>query len=132
MKKLILSCLIFIIPILLCSCGDTSAVNIENIKSDIYTEDDIKSGINLIKTHFQKNFDGCELRRISYVGDERMDEFKEWQSNYKLDEVIIFETDFFVGEDAEECFNPNDDYKNWKFILARNKGENWKYMDSGY
>ncbi len=132
MKKSIIGVLLISV-LLLCSCGDVSEVEIKTVKSNIYTNEDIQSAINVVIKNFKKEFDGCKLLEIYYVGDDRKEEFDEWAKNYKKDEVIILESSFYVDSSGEsQGFNPDYTYKDFGWILARNKGEAWELRTCGY
>ncbi len=132
MKKSFLSIIFFLLPTLLCACGNTSEVKIIEVKSDIYTEDDINAAISIVLSDFKNNFDDCELHRIQYVGDKYKDKFIEWQNKYNMDEVIILKMDFYSEKYGQGSLNPDCEYTDWGCILARNKGEDWVYKDGGF
>ena len=111
---------------------DLSKVNIISTNSEIYSEDDINDSIKTTLKFFNKNFKGCNLLSIGYIGDEKNNDYIDWARKYNKDEVIVlisnFETDSFVNGGL----NPNYKYEDWIWILVRNKNEKWKHVDHGY
>lgn len=52
--------------------GDISSVQIIPIESEIYSNNEINSAINVILEYFEENFNGCLLMKIGYIGDEKI------------------------------------------------------------
>ena len=87
----------------------------------------------MISRYFEKEFDGCTLLEIGYVGDQDGKAFIERANQYGVDEVIILVSSFAVGpEGGDGSLNPNDTYRNWKWILGRTNGGQWRHLDHGY
>ena len=135
MKKLISILLLFIMLFTFTACGKGKIADakITKVKSEIYTQKDIDEAISTTLEYFKENFKGCTLTEISYIGDEKADEFREWQESYKKDEVIILISSFDVDKSGGDgSLNPNSTYTKWQWILARNENQNWEHMDHGY
>ncbi len=128
-------CIIMCILMTLCfvSCGG----NVRNVKtkvveSNLYTQSDIDEAIDVIIKVFALEWSGCTLTEIYYSGDENAREFQHWASLYNADEGIVLTSSFtvdFTGGDGS--LEPNSTYDDWEWILVRNKGGHWKYMDHG-
>ena len=135
MKKLF-NLLFMLVVLLLTACGGGSIDKVEIPDwppSAIYTDDDIESAFQTVKDYFSKEFDGCTLTKLYYPGDAFADEFQEWAAQYNADEAIIIYSSFDVDSSGGDgSFNPNSTYKEWKWILVRNKGGNWEHVDHGY
>ena len=134
MKK----CISLMFSLLLISClmacgGNTSHVNIINVPSDIYSEDDIKMAIATITKEFRKDWSGCTLTEIAYGGDERNKDYMDWATRNSADEVIVLISSFDVGfSGGDGSLNTNSTYDDWLWILVRNSGGQWKHVDHGY
>lgn len=135
-------CIILILS--LCACGDVSRVQVIDVPSQLYTQEDIRAAIEVIKSDFAKDWDHCSLLSIQYAGDELMterydggrNEFEIWTELYDADEAIILISDFYVSPAAEYDFENtlavDTTYENWKWILVRDKGGTWRHVDHGY
>ena len=111
--------------------GKTSKCEIAPIESSVYTQEDYKSACRVAFRYFRNHFAGCEMTAIRYAGDDDYEAMKEWAEEYGVDEVIILESDFKSGNSFQGSLNPNHEYTDWNWILAREKGGRWKYKDCG-
>lgn len=126
----------FMMMLLLTACGGGNIRKVEIPDwgtSKIYTDDEIESALQTVKNYFAKEFDGCTLTKLYYPGDTYSDEFQEYAQKYNADEAIIFYSSFDVDSSGGDgSLNENSTYEDWKWILIRNKGENWEHADHGY
>ena len=107
----------------------------KNIKhgSSIYTDDEIESAIKVIKADFKKDWKGCTLKKIAYLGDERLKDYREFADRNNYTDVLVLTSDFYVAPTgADGSLNADSTYRDFKWILVRNKGEAWKHVDHGY
>lgn len=135
MRKFIPLLIMLILSLLLqgCSGGNVRNAVINNQYSAIYSHQEISRAVDVAMEYFEKEFDGCTLLEIGYVGDEQGKAFIEWANQYGVDEVIILVSSFSVGpEGGDGSLNPNDTYRNWKWVLGRTYGGQWKHLDHGY
>lgn len=135
MKKFVPFLVMLVISLCLSGCarGDVSKVRVNGQLSVIYTDWEISKAVDVAVRYFEKEFDGCTLLEIGYVGDQDGKEFIERANQYGVDEVIILVSSFAVGpEGGDGSLNPNDTYRNWKWILGRTNGGQWKHLDHGY
>ena len=113
--------------------GDVSNVEIIPMESEIYSNEEINSAINVILERFKENYNGCSLLEIEYIGDEKNDEYIDWAERNNKSEVIVFISDFKVAPNAGDgILNSDSEYKGYSWILVRNENENWTYADCGY
>lgn len=140
MKKIItiLTCLLTLFVLTACGTGgNVSNVNVPEVKSNIYSQEDISSAIETIKKEFKADWKGCTLTEIYYAGDERTKDETEYylvkEKVYDADELIVllssFDTDYHGGDGS---LNQNDTYDSWNWILVRTNGDKWKHVDHGY
>lgn len=112
--------------------GKVSNCEIANIESSVYTDEDYKAACKVAFSYFRNHFGGCTMTAIRYAGDDDLEAMQEWAEEYGVDEVIILESDFKTENKYQSELNPNSDYTDWNWILARNKGGRWKHKDHGY
>lgn len=139
MKKVNIFIILLTMALIFTGCVGNSGGIVDNVKtpdrkpSEIYSDDDIDKAFQTVKDYFKKEFDGCTLTKLYYPGDDHADEFKEWAKQYDADEAIVISSSFDVDESGGDgSLNPNSTYDNWKWILVRSKGGNWKHVDHGY
>ena len=135
MKKFVPFLVMLVISLCLsgCASGDVSKVRVNGQLSNIYTDWEISRAVDVAVRYFEKEFDGCTLLEIGYVGDQDGKAFIERANQYGVDEVIILVSSFAVGpEGGDGSLNPNDTYRNWKWILGRTNGGQWRHLDHGY
>jgi hypothetical protein len=132
MKKSILLLLTVVLCLLLTSCGTLNFVDIEEFSSEIYTDRDITSAMEVVLEEFQSKKDRI-LLNLSYVGDAQLADYKDWTDRNGADEVIVFLTDYYVSFFSDTPTQNNaSEYENWKFILVRTNGGEWEIVDQGY
>ncbi|MBQ9680246.1 MAG: hypothetical protein IJV48_06150 [Ruminococcus sp.] len=135
-------CIVLILS--LCACGDVSRVQVIDVPSQLYTQEDIRAAIEVIKSDFAQDWDHCSLLSIQYAGDELMtecytddtNEFESLPEMYDADEAIILYSAFYVSPaaeyDVENTLAVDTTYEYWKWILVRDKGGTWRHVDHGY
>ncbi|AMJ41429.1 Copper amine oxidase N-terminal domain-containing protein [[Clostridium] propionicum DSM 1682] len=112
--------------------GNVKNVEIKSVKSNIFSENDIESAINTVIAYFKAEFSGCTLTEIVYAGDDKQ-EFAYLASQYNADEVIVLVSSFDVDSSGGDgSLTPNSTYSDWKWILVRDRGGQWKHFDHGY
>jgi len=134
MKKIIALFLTLVSLLSLVACGgDVKNVKILDYSSEIYTDDEIKSAIDVTLDYFKKNFEDCSLIEITYLGDDELDGWQDFAERNNADDVMVLVSSFKVGASGGDgSLNPNDTYMNWKWILVRTNGGKWEHVDHGY
>ena len=110
--------------------------------SKIYSNDDMDAAVKIILKQFEQ-WQGCELHSVVYMGDEcNSEENLRWMNELakaqKIQEKMVqcagFLSDFYVSREAEKhtTFNPETEYKNWQWWLARSENGEWKLLTFGY
>ena len=108
-------------------------IKTHEVKSNIYTKEDIAEAIETITKEFKKEWKGCTLKEISYAGDDASKYHQDWADRNNADEVIVLTSTFKVGSfGADGSLNPNSTYENWDWILVRTAGGQWEHVDHGY
>lgn len=129
-------CLLFCFAFLLCmtSCrGIIIGAKTHNVESELYSQKEIQSAIDIIKKDFKENFSGCTLQEIHYAGDEISSSYQDHAVRNNADEVIVLKSDFYTGPfGGDGSLNANFTYENWSWILVRTKGGEWRHVDHGY
>ena len=131
--KRILSLLLIFVPLLsFTSCGTLNFVDIEEFSSEIYTDRDITSAMEIVLEEFQGKNDRI-LLSLSYIGDSKISDYADWAVRNNADDVIVFLTDYYVSFFSDTpTQNTASEYENWKFILVRTNGGEWEIVDQGY
>lgn len=116
------------------ACGDNiKNINVIDVESKIYTEDDIHSAIQIILEEFNKSWNGCTLKEIYYAGDETCQDYQDWADRNGADEAIVLLSSFDVDSSGGNgSLNPNSTYEGWNWILVRSIGGQWRHVDHGY
>ena len=132
MKKLFSLILLCAALLSLTSCGTLNFVDIEEFSSKIYTDRDITSAMEIVLEEFQGKSDRI-LLSLSYIGDSKISDYRDWADRNGADEVIVFLTDYYVSLFSDTpTQNIASEYENWKFILVRTNGGEWEIVDQGY
>ena len=132
MKRIFSMFLIFSLLLSLTSCGTLNFVDIEEFSSEIYTDRDITSAMEVVLEEFQGKSDRI-LLSLSYIGDSKISDYRDWADRNGADEVIVFLTDYYVSFFSDTpTQNTASEYENWKFILVRTNGGEWEIVDQGY
>ena len=133
MKKLTLVlALICVIGLVACG-GNVKNVKITDYSSEIYSDEEIKNAIDVAINYFEKNFEGCTLTEITYLGDDKLDNWQEFAERNNADDVMVLVSSFNVGASGGDgSLNPNSTYTNWKWVLVRTNGGKWEHVDHGY
>jgi hypothetical protein len=120
--------------------ADTTNIKIDYGASSIYTKAEMDEAIELIKKEFN-TWDGCELHSISYSTDDACSESNiAWMNEMEkatdaeetFTQCIMFKSDFHSPLHGGSGFNPDEEYTDWQWWLARSEGGQWKLMTYGY
>ena len=132
MKRILSLLLIFVLFLSLTSCGTLNFVDIEEFSSEIYTARDIADAMEVVLEEFQGKNDRI-LLSLSYIGDSKISDYRDWADRNGADEVIVFLTDYYISFFSDTPTQNNaSEYENWKFILVRTNGGEWEIVDQGY
>ena len=134
MRKLLCAGLAVLLALSLVGCGRiSSSMEITCDTSQFYTSADIHDAMDTVKTHFRRHFDGCTMTAIGYIGDEQRKYVESFAAQYGVDEAIVLVSDFEVGSSGGDgALNPNETYRNYRWILLREKDGSWSHADHGY
>ena len=142
MKKVIrvLAGLFMVIFCIGCSKADTGNVKIDYGTSSIYSKADMDAAIKIIMKEFEA-FEGCELHSLSYASDEECNTAENiaWMNQCKakddpevFTQCIAFDSSFHSPKTDSGAWNPDEEYTDWSWWLARSDGGEWKLMTYGY
>ena len=132
MKKVCSILLLFAMLFSLTSCGTLNFVDIEEFSSEIYTDRDITSAMEVVLEEFQGKSDRI-LLSLSYIGDSEISDYRDWADRNNADEVIVFLTDYYISFFSDTpTQNAGSTYENWNFILVRTASGEWEIVDQGY
>ena len=110
-------------------------VSLENAKSEIYTDEELEEAAVQVKCKFA-SFKGAELESLRYAGDESNSEenirrMNEADEGHEYVQVVQMLTDFHTVAQTE-ALEPNTEYKDYEWWLAREKDEGWQLITWGY
>ena len=132
MKRIFSLILLCTLTLSLSSCGTLNFVDIEEFSSEIYTGRDIADAMEVVLEEFQGKKDRI-LLNLSYIGDAKIADYRDWADRNGADEVIVFLTDYYVSFFSDTpTQNTASEYENWKFILVRSSGGEWEIVDQWY
>lgn len=86
-------------------------------------------------------FEGCELHSLSYASDEECNTAENiaWMNQCKakddpevFTQCIAFDSSFHSPKTDSGAWNPDEEYTDWYWWLARSDGGEWKLMTYGY
>lgn len=112
-------------------------VSIDYGTSEIYTEDELKDAVIQIKCKFAFWGD-VDLKSIRYAGDEKatdemLAKMNEINPDGKYTQVAEFLMDFHTPKEIGELtFNPDADYTDYQWWLARTADGGWEIVTFGY
>lgn len=134
MKRLIAVLMVVACTLSMAACsGNVKNVQILEYSSEVYSNEEIQDAIDVTMDYFKKKFSGCTLTEITYYGDDKLPDYQEFAQRNNADEVIVLVSSFDVGPSGGDgSLNPNDTYRNWKWILVRSEGGKWMHVDHGY
>jgi hypothetical protein len=113
--------------------GDISKVKLESSESQLYTQEDIKAVMDIVLDYFKREFKGCSLRELWYDEGVSNRDSVGWAEQYEADEAIVLLSNFDVdASGGDGSLNPNTSYRDWQWILVRNKGGKWELKTWGY
>ncbi len=113
--------------------GPFSGMTVDYAQSDLYSNQDIDAAIAVVKDEFKHFLGGrCKMTAIRYVGDEEAIKELERLGHANYDACMVLASDFHTPKFDSEAFEPDREYKNWKWILCRKSGGDWLLVGYGY
>ncbi|MBQ7296245.1 MAG: hypothetical protein IJW86_10835 [Clostridia bacterium] len=133
MKKLVSVLLTIMMLFSLTACGNSTGAVTPAYSSEIHSKEDIETAIDVAKSYFFKEFDGCKLLTITYGGDDILENHREFTESGDIKDVIVLVSDFYVSPNGGDgSLNQNDIYTDWKWIIVKDSNGNWVHKDHGY
>ncbi len=110
-------------------------VEIDLSGSEKYTDDELTDAMLAVKCRFAAF--GCELRSIRYAGDgadneESLAWLNSLVENGEFVDALELLTDFHAPADADGAWDPDTDYTDYQWWLARTDGGDWEIVSFGY
>ena len=104
--------------------------------SSLYSKEELEEMAVLIKCRFA-SFAGCDLASLTYAGDENASEEKLAYLNSRSEgthyvKAAQFLTDFHTPKENSGSFNPDQDYKDYQWLLGCDKDGSWEIVSFGY
>ena len=134
MKRIFSLALAALLVLSLTGCGRiSSTMEITCDTSQFYSAVEIHDAMDVAKKYFCREFNGCTMTALGYIGDEKKDYMDAFAKQYGVNEAIVLVSDFETGPSGGDgALNPNDTYRNYKWILLREKDGSWSHADHGY
>ena len=104
----------------------------DNVASKLFTAQQINEATDAALRYFYKNWTGCELYRLSYAGDDAVRTIIKYGGYGEDKEIIVLNSDFAVGDDADDSLEPNAVYTDYNWVLVLDEIGVWSVCDSGY
>ncbi|WMT80677.1 DUF4829 domain-containing protein [Terrisporobacter mayombei] len=113
---------------------DVDNVNQSISHSEVYSNQDIDTAMNIVKREFRDEFKGCVLTDLWYNEDISISSSDEWAKQYNSDEAIILLSNFDVDSSGGDgSLDPNSTYTDWQWILVRDReNSKWTLKTWGY
>ena len=104
--------------------------------SKLYTQADLEAAAALIRDQFA-SFEGCELHSLRYAGDvcnstgniQWMNSLEEGRN---FTQVAEFLSDFHSPVEGSGAWEPDTEYTDYQWWLAREEGKGWQLLTWGY
>jgi D-alanyl-D-alanine carboxypeptidase len=104
----------------------------------LFTKEDMDSAIALINAEFD-TWEHCESLEVSYTSDEECNEENIAWMNSLADEgaepftqCMKFVSTFVTDAEADGAWEPETEYNDYEWWLARTEGGEWQLMSWGY
>ena len=144
-KRLMVFMLMAVMIFALTACGgneeqssepETAGVTIDYGESELYTQEELEDAVAMINEEFD-SWEGCEMHSIAYAGDEcNTDENIQWLSSLNddadYDTVCEFICDFHSPVEGGGAWEPDTEYTDYQFWLAKNADGCWDLVSWGY
>ena len=135
MKKIItmLCMLVCVCMMSACMRGKTNEVKIYAVDSGIYSEQDISNACQTVRSYFEREYGGCSMTELYYIGDAENPSYAEFAGRIGADEVIVLVSEYRVSDKpSDPSLMPGSTCSGGNWILGRKKGGDWKLIDQGY
>ena len=111
-------------------------VIIDYSTSELYSQEDMEKAIDLIKKEFS-TWEGCELHSIRFAGDDcnsadNIRWMNELKTGRNYTQCIEFLSDFHSPVEGGGAWEPDQEYKDYQWYLARTDGGEWELISWGY
>jgi len=103
--------------------------------SQLFLEEDLNAAMNQIR-ELIATWEGVELHNIRYAGDENStEENLAWLNGHEdthYTQCALFKTDFHSPAEGDLALDPDSEYEDYGWWMAREDGGEWHLVDSGY
>ena len=104
--------------------------------SEIYKTEELEEAAVQVKCQFA-SFAGCELHNLRYAGDEcnskeNLDWLNSLDEGKNYTQVVELLTDFHSPVEGGGAWEPDKEYTDYQWWLAREDGKGWQLLSWGY
>ena len=119
--------------------ADIASYEVDYGKSELYTQADMDAAIDVIMAEFN-TWKGATMKSIAFTDDTTCKESVDYVNEFpaaaetKFDQAIVFTSSFHSpsGDDAKNtAWEPDADYDNWTWYLARTGDGDWNLLTWG-
>ncbi len=105
-------------------------------ESELYTREELEDAAALAVAELD-SWEVCELHSLRYAGDACCtEENLQWMHELRPDgnytQIAEFLTDFHTAPDAGGAWEPDTEYTDYQWWLARSEGGAWELLSWGY
>lgn len=132
-KQICVLAVVLAFVLLFSGCAVGNVIGVKKVvgDSELYSEAEIRSAMNVVIRRFAVEFGGCTLKELAY-DEERTAKETEWnEENDESKDVIILTSTIYVGE-GEGSLTPNTTYDGWSWELTRTDIGGWKLVNWGF
>ena len=114
----------------------TDEITVNFSGSSLFSEGDMLAAAAAVQETFA-GWKGCELHRIRYAGDaccsaENIAWMNSLREGKNYTQCICFLSDFHSPVEESGAWEPDTEYSNWQWWLARAEGGDWELLTWGY
>ena len=104
--------------------------------SELYTQEDLEEAAIQIKCDFA-SWKGCELHSLRFAGDdacnkENLDWLNSLDENAGYTQVVEFLGSFHTPAEDSGAWEPDEEYEDYQWWLARSEDSGWEIVSTGY
>ena len=111
-------------------------ITVDYGSSDLYTREDMDLAVEMIDSEFS-TWKGCKYNLVAYAGDEcNSQENLDWlnglEEGQDYTQCIEFLSSFHSPKEGGGVWEPDTDYDDYQWWLARKDGGDWELLTWGY
>ena len=132
MKRIVI--MVLLLALLLCGCGEGGGTVSYHIgHSEQFTRTDIRAAMDVVVSYCRWERVPFTLLSLTYEDDEFYVRMAQREAEYYgEDEAIVILADIHTDPDMMGSLDPDQTYKNYRWILTRTGMERWEIRNAGF